>query len=151
LASDCVSTPIGYRSEHSVWDDRSSRIGFGSRVDSNRLSIQTFRLGGTFEPNWLRIASRLQSAIDPNVPFGRNDQAELASDRESTPIGYRSKRSVWEERSSRIGFGSRVDFNRLSIQTFRLVVRWYSCWYGWATVNRFDAGSIPATAAALSS
>lgn len=26
-------------------------------------------------------------------------------------------------------------------------MRWYSCWYGWATVNRLDAGSIPATAA----
>ena len=29
----------------------------------------------------------------------------------------------------------------------KIIMRWYSCWYGWATVNRLDAGSIPATAA----
>jgi hypothetical protein len=108
LASDRESTPIGYRSKRFVWEERSSRIGFGSRVDSNRLSIQTFRLGGTIKPNWLRIASRLQSAIDPNVPFGRNVRAELASDRASTSIGYRSKRSVWWCGGTRVGTGGRL-------------------------------------------
>ena len=29
-------------------------------------------------------------------------------------------------------------------------MRWCSCWYGQAAVNRFDAGSIPATAACWS-
>lgn len=103
-------------------------------LQTRRLANRAFASGGVASPvssmtascaeyaNWLRFALRPSGAAET---------------------------SSAEERASRIGFRSHVDGNRLLIQTFRLV-RWYSCWYGWAAVNRFGAGSIPATAACWS-
>ena len=59
--------------------------------------------------------------------------------------GTNKNGSVWESLVIRV---PRAHENVGSIPTTLTdVMRWVLCWYGKATVNRRDAGSIPATAA----
>ena len=62
----------------------------------------------------------------------------------SNPTG-RFDFSVWESLGIRVPWEHEIVGSNPT--TLTDVMRWVLCWYGKATVNRPDAGSIPATAA----